>query len=120
LPFKSLCIVDFDDAGGDGKQLGQLRRTVTPRSCDQLEAFRVGAYSNGLNEAVMLDALGKLQQLAFVKSATWICGGLMDGVEGEVLECAAVLHDCLLGRVGTCGMVGAGRLEPSALMGEIR
>jgi hypothetical protein len=44
----------------------------------------------------------------------------VDGVDGEILKCAAVLHDALLGRVGTCGVVGAGRPEPSALLGEIR
>src|SRR3984885_12924657 len=94
LPFENLCIVDFDDAGRDRKEFGQVSGTVTPRSCNQLEAFRVRAYSDGLNEAMMLDAVGKLLQLAFVKSAPGIRGGLMDGVDGEVLECAAVLHDC--------------------------
>jgi hypothetical protein len=118
LPFLRLGVGEFNDTGRDGKQLGQLSGTVTPRSCNQLEAFRVRAYSDGLNEAVMLDAVGKLLQLAFVKSAPWVRGGLVNGVDSEILKCAAVLYDCLLGRVGTCGVVGAGRPEPSALMRE--
>jgi len=37
--------------------------------------------------------IGKLLQLAFIKSAPGVGGGFADGVDGEVLECAAVLHD---------------------------
>ena len=40
------------------------------------------------------DALGKLLQLGFVKGAPGVGGGLVNGVDGEVLKCAAVLHDC--------------------------
>src|ERR1700730_8420952 len=87
LPFLRLGVGEFNDTGRDGKQLGQLSGTVTPRSCNQLEAFRVRAYSDGLNEAVMLDALGKLLQLDFVKSAPGVGGGLVNGVDGEVLKC---------------------------------
>jgi len=86
----------------------------TPPQTDYLEHEEI----EKLADFVPRHIIGKLQQLAFVKSATWVRDGLMDGVEGEVLECAAILHDCLLGRVGTCGMVGAGRPEPSALVGE--
>jgi hypothetical protein len=39
------------------------------------------------------DAFCKLLQLAFIKSPAWIGGGYVDEVDGEVLECAAVLHD---------------------------
>jgi hypothetical protein len=87
-----LGVGEFDDAGRDREEFGQLRCTITPRSCNQLEAFRVRAYSDGLNEAVMLDALGKLLQLGFVKGAPGVGGGLVNGVDSEILKCAAVLH----------------------------
>jgi hypothetical protein len=66
----------------------------------------------------MLDALGKLLQLAFVKCAPGVGGGLVNGVDGEVLKCAAVLHDCPPWAGWTRVVVGAGRPEPSALVGE--
>jgi hypothetical protein len=90
LPFEGLCIVDFDDAGGDGKQLRQLCRTIAPRSRDQLETFGVPANGDGLDDAVVTNARGQLLQLAFIKSAPRVGGGFADGVDGEVLECAAV------------------------------
>ena len=37
---------------------------------------------------------GKFLQLGFVKGAAGVRGGLMDGVDGEILKCAAVLHGC--------------------------
>jgi hypothetical protein len=37
-------------------------------------------------------------------------------VDSEVSKCAAILHECPLGRVETCRVVGAGRPEPSAFM----
>jgi hypothetical protein len=39
------------------------------------------------------DALGKLLQLAFIKGAAGVSGGYVDEVDGDVLECAAILHD---------------------------
>ena len=36
----------------------------------------------------------EIEQLRFFKRPARISGGLVDGVDGEVLECAAVLHDC--------------------------
>jgi hypothetical protein len=38
--------------------------------------------------------IGQFLQLGFVKRAPGIGGGLVNGVDGEVLKCAAVLHDC--------------------------
>jgi hypothetical protein len=67
-----LGVGEFDDTGGDGKQLGQLSGTVTPRSRDQLEAVRVRTYRDGLDEAVVPNALGKLLKLGFVKGAPWV------------------------------------------------
>jgi len=100
LPFEGLGVVDLDDAGRNGEEFCKLSCTVAPRSCDQLEAIRVGAHGDGLDEAVVPDAFGKLLQLALLEGAAGVGGGLVDGVDSEVLECAAVLHlAALLGRV---------------------
>jgi hypothetical protein len=96
LPFLRLGVGEFDDTGGDGKQLGQLSGAVTPRSRDQLEAVQVRTYRDGLDEAMLPDTLGELMKLAFIKGSARVGCGLVDGVDGEVLECAAVLHDALL------------------------
>src|SRR5579875_1082345 len=42
------------------------------------------------------DALGKLLQLAWLEGLPGVGGGLVDGVDGERLEWAAVLHGALL------------------------
>ncbi len=42
LPLKRLGVVDIDDAGGKGEELRKLCGTEAPRSCNDLEAFRVG------------------------------------------------------------------------------
>ncbi len=42
LPLKRLGVVDIDDAGGKGKQLGKLRGAEASRSCDDLEAVSLG------------------------------------------------------------------------------
>ncbi len=48
----------------------------------------------------MPDALGQLLELALLEGAAGVGGGLVDGIDGEVLECAAALHgSALLGRV---------------------
>ena len=44
------------------------------------------------------DALGKLLQLAWLERLAGVGGGLMNLVDGDVLEFAAVLHGALLGR----------------------
>src|ERR1700733_11443879 len=93
-PLQTLGVVDVDDTGRNGEELGQLRGAEASRSRDDLEAFRVGAHGDGLNEAVLPDACGQLMQLGFFKGPARVGGGLMDGVESEELECAAVLHDC--------------------------
>jgi hypothetical protein len=85
---------DIDDAGGNGEELCQLCGAEASRSGDDLEALRVGAYGDGLDEAVLPDAFGQLMKLGFFKRPARIGGGLVDGVESEELECAAVLHDC--------------------------
>ena len=50
-------------------------------------------------------------QLAFIKSVPGVGGGFADGVDGEVLECAAVLHD--VPSLG--GLERAGWLEQDGL-----
>ena len=75
------------------EELGQLRGAEASRSCDDLEAFRVGAHGDGLDEAVLPDAFGELLKLGIFKRPARVGGGLVDGVESEELECAAVLHD---------------------------
>ena len=40
--------------------------------------------------------IGELMKLAFIKGSAGVGCGLVDGVDGEVLESAAVLHDALL------------------------
>src|ERR1035437_4416567 len=93
-PFKGLCIGEFDDAGGDGEKLCQLRGAEASRSRYDLEAFRVWAHGDGLDEAVLPNAFCEFMQLGFFKRPARVGGGLVDGVESEELECAAVLHDC--------------------------
>ena len=92
LPFKGLRIVNIDDPGGKGEELGELRGAEAPCPCDDLESFGVGPYCDGLDEAVRADALGKLLQFGFIEGAARVGGGLVDGVDGDVLEFAAVLH----------------------------
>ncbi len=100
LPFEGLGVVDLDNAGWDGEGFCKLCRTVAPRSRDQFEAVRVGAHGDGLDEAVVPDALGELLQLALLERAAGVGGGLVDGVDGKVLECTAVLHwAALRGRI---------------------
>ena len=94
LPFERLCVVDIDDAGGNGKQLGKVRGAVASRSCNDLEALVIGTHSEGLNQAVVPDGLGKLVQLGLIEGAAGVGGGFVNGVDGEKLECAAVLHGC--------------------------
>ncbi len=89
-----VCVVDLDDAGGDGEKLCQLRGAEASRSRDDLKAFRVRADGDRLDEAVLPDAFCQLMQLGFFKRPARVGGGLVDGVESEELECTAVLHDC--------------------------
>ena len=60
LPLEGLCVVNLHDAGGDRKEIGQLGRTVAPRSCNQLEAIGVRSYRDGLNKAMLPNAFGIL------------------------------------------------------------
>jgi hypothetical protein len=93
-PHQGLCVVDVDDTGWQGKDFGDLGGAESSRSRNDLKAFGVGAHGNGLNEAVGADALGKLLQLAFVERSAGVVGRFVDLVDGNVLEFAAVLHDC--------------------------
>ena len=77
LPFERLCVVDFDDTGENGKQLGKLRGAVTSVSCDNLEALVIGSHGGGLNQAVVLDRLGEFVPLGLVKGAPGVGGGLV-------------------------------------------
>jgi hypothetical protein len=58
LPFQRLRVVDLDDTGRNGKQLGKLGGTVASGSGDDLEALVIGSHGDGLDEAVVLDGLG--------------------------------------------------------------
>ena len=96
LPLKCLGVGQFHDAGGQGKQFGKLRGTEAPCTRDDLEAVRIRANGDGLNHAVGSEAFGKLAQLALLEGAAGVGGGLVDGVDCEVLELTAVLHGALL------------------------
>lgn len=67
LPFERLCIANLNDAGGNREEFGNSCGTIPPRSCDQLEAIRVGTHGDWLDEAMMLDALGQLLELVSSK-----------------------------------------------------
>ena len=94
LPFERLCVVDLDDTGGNGEKLRNLRGTEASCSRNDLEPFVVGSDGDGLNEAIVLDALGEFSELGFIECAAGVGGGLVDLVDGEELECAAILHGC--------------------------
>ncbi len=66
---------DVDDSGKNGEKLGNLSGAATSGSCDDLKALVVGANGDGLNQAVVLDALGKLIKLGVVKG---LLAGLCD------------------------------------------
>ena len=38
--------------------------------------------------------MGQFVQLAFLEGAAGVGGGFVDSIDGEVLECAAILHGC--------------------------
>jgi hypothetical protein len=50
-----------------------------------------------LNEVVLPDAFGKFLKLGLIEGAAGVGGRFVDQVDSEILECAAVLHDALLG-----------------------
>jgi hypothetical protein len=58
LPFKRLCIVDLHDAGGNREEFGQFRCLKAPGSCDDFKPIFAGPNGDGLNEAMLPDALG--------------------------------------------------------------
>ena len=80
LPLHRLGVGKFHDAGRQGKEFGKLRGTEAPCPCNDLEAVCVRAYGNGLDEAVLPNAFGKLLQLARLEGLAWVGGGLVDGV----------------------------------------
>ena len=94
LPFHSSGVIQFDDARGNGKQFRKLRDTETWRPCDEFEAIRLGMHGDGLNYAMLPDGFGKLIKFGFLEGLAGIGGGFVNLVDGEVLERAAVLHDC--------------------------
>jgi hypothetical protein len=89
-----VCVVDLDDMDGHREELRYLRGAKASRACDDLEAIGVGAHGDGLNEAVLPDAGGKLLKFGWIEGHARVGGGLVDGVDGEVLKCAAILHGC--------------------------
>ncbi len=52
----------------------------------------IGSHRDGLNHAVVLDGLGKLPQLGFVKRLAGVGGGLVDCVDGEKLSPLGRMH----------------------------
>ena len=81
LPFERLGVVDIDDAGGNGKQLGKVSGAVASGSCDDLEALVIGSRGERLNQAIVLYGLGKLVQLGLIEGAAGVGGGFVDGVD---------------------------------------
>jgi len=67
LPFQGLGVGDINDPRGKGEEFCKLCRTVAPRSGYQFEAIRVEAHGDGLDQAVVPDALGTLLQLALLE-----------------------------------------------------
>ncbi len=63
-----------------------MRGAVASCSRNDLEALVIGSHSEGLNQAVVLDGLGKLVQLGLIKGAAGVGGGLVNLVYGEKLE----------------------------------
>ncbi len=45
-------------------------------------SHRVGADGDGLDDAVVPDALGKFQQRDLLEGAAWIGGGFVNGIDG--------------------------------------
>jgi hypothetical protein len=93
-PLQTLGVVDVDDTGRNGEKLSQLCGAEASRSRYDLEAFRVRADGDELDEAVLPDAFGEFMKLGFFKRPARVGGGLVDGVESEELKGAAVLIDC--------------------------
>ena len=83
--------------GREVKTVRQAARRGNALPCDDLETVGVRADGDGLNEAMLPDGLGKLFQLGLLEGLAGVGGGLMNLVDGDVLECAAVLHGALLG-----------------------
>ena len=84
-------ICEFNDAGRNGELLGQQGSTVASCSGHDLKAFVVRSDRDRLNESVLPDARGQFLKLDFVEGAAGIGGGLVDGIDGKILECAAVM-----------------------------
>ncbi len=80
LPFERLGVVDLDDTGGNGKQFGKLGGAITSGSGDDFEALVIRPNRDGLNQAIVLDGLGKLVQLGLIEGAAGVGGGFVDGV----------------------------------------
>jgi hypothetical protein len=66
--------------GRERKTTGQA---VASGSRDDLEALVIGSHSDGLNQPVVLDGLGKLVQLGFIEGAAGVGGGFVNLVDGE-------------------------------------
>ena len=96
LPFHGRCVVQFDNASGNRKQLRKLRGAETSCARNDLKTVGVGPDGNGLDEAVLSDALCQFLQLRLLEGEAWVGGGFMNLVDGDELECAAVLHGALL------------------------
>jgi hypothetical protein len=65
----------------------------------------------------LADALGKLLQLRLLEGLARVGGGFMNLVDGDELECAAVLHGALLWAWLCCEVVERTRFPVSAPVG---
>ena len=82
--------------GRNGEELSKLRRAESSGPGHDLEAKCVGSDGDGLDEAVVADAVGKFGQFGFIEGPAGVGGGFVDGVDGKELELAAVLHEFCL------------------------
>ena len=55
-----------------------MRGAVASGSCYDLEAFVVRSHSEGLNQAVVPDGLGKFVQLGLIEGAAGVGGGFVN------------------------------------------
>jgi hypothetical protein len=93
LPLLGLGVADVDDAGGNGEEFGKLCGAVPPGSADDLEALVIRPYRDGLDETVLPNRFGELVKFRLLERPARVGGGLVDRVDGDVLEGAAVLHE---------------------------
>ena len=91
-PFQGLPVGELDHAAGKGEEFGKLCGAEPACSGHDLEAVAVGANGDRLDEAGLPDALGQFVEFGFLEGLAGVGGGLVNLVDGDELEGAAVLH----------------------------